>query len=97
MPQTPLKLPCGRLRCGSRSPLLVGVFVSATAFNTALTPAQQAAQPGAWSSHQTTYRRFSSSRVANIRGSDSPATASAASGQQDEKSADADEREAAGQ
>jgi hypothetical protein len=29
------------------------VFVSNTPFNTALTPAQQAAQPGVWSSHQT--------------------------------------------
>ena len=29
------------------------VFVSNTPFNTALTPAQQAARPGVWSSHQT--------------------------------------------
>ena len=29
------------------------VFVSTTPFNTALTPAQQATQPGVWSSHQT--------------------------------------------
>jgi hypothetical protein len=30
------------------------VFVSDTPFDHSLTPAQQAAQPGMWSSHQTT-------------------------------------------
>ncbi|GIG63461.1 hypothetical protein Lfu02_78330 [Longispora fulva] len=30
------------------------VFVSASPFNTALTPTQQASQPGVWSNHQTT-------------------------------------------
>jgi hypothetical protein len=39
--------------CGSRLADF-WVFVSDTPFNTTLTPAQQAAQPGVWSSHQST-------------------------------------------
>ncbi|MFI1769669.1 discoidin domain-containing protein [Streptomyces sp. NPDC020800] len=53
--------------CGSRLSDY-WLFVSATPFNTALTPAQQAAQPGVWSSHQTTQAATPTTVPANTSG-----------------------------
>jgi hypothetical protein len=44
------------------------VFVSTTPFNTALTPAQQAAQPGVWSNHQTAQAGSPTKIPADVRG-----------------------------